>query len=889
MRKMKTKVLFSAAMMATLFAACTNEDFVDNSQKFDTANEGRITVENVALKFMKGPDADTRLTFDPNDRGWTWEGNEEIGALLMDNVWGTTSGYRPYSNPDEWAKLTWLQKYQLTNEIHTDYKFTYDEETELWTAPEAKVLEGNYFFAYPYEGYQGRRQLIHYMNNQVQEGSTEEAMAESFADNQFWIGYSQVMENQTEGDPVAGVYMTQVLAPIRLAITNTGTQTYHIEKIQVKGSRLSSAITIDPTNANYDGESADKKGDYNLKNGGSHAWVSASDKYFNYANFMGLEEDLYEPVEGVAEQDDKVWNIDDADNYEKNNALRAMVQKLDVGETQFSELVINNAEPLLPGARTTVYATIMVTPLGTLDDMATDDLTLTIYTSEGVVRDINLRNVNEEIGGNDKNTAVTDKAVDRLWPSTSNFINVQIDDQSFNETNTLVINNEDDLLKFITWNRNRNRTYTATLVNDVTLTNEMQEILVEAQSNAGTRENLLVVTAKDDNTELTIAPGVADIFNYINVADVNVVAQGMKNINSDNVEALPDKDHSITLAANNVAGENGGRLFIQKYDLNEVLNVVNNNLFVKEATGVATNIKLTNEKGATAEISGDITFADDSENKAEATITVTAGGVLRAAGNLTNKGTIQNLGGEMYNLVNADVESAIVYTSAEGVNHFNSNGANATIQRSTLDEDELSGTYSGGHIKYETTGTEDATDVVDAEVTDLVLNGATLRVNDVINSGTLKSIEGTDAIIEGGRYDQTKTWVAGTWTLLTMAEGGEIALSGETQLNSIRIPATGGIDILSGTVTVSGNVYFTAENPYTTGYEVTMGSTEGFSKFGATIRVNKGARFVSGNVKEVAGTDNRIVNNGECYIGNPSDWDGNKVSGEAVKNIVNLQ
>lgn len=878
MRKMKTKVLFSAAMMATLFAACTNEDFVDNSQKFDTANEGRITVENVALKFMKGSDADTRLTFDPNDRGWTWEGNEEIGALLMDNVWGTSMGYRPYSNPDEWAKLTWLQKYQLTNEIHTDYKFTYDEETESWTAPEAKVLEGNYFFAYPYEGYQGRRQLIHYMNNQVQEGSTEEAMAESFADNQFWIGYSQVMENQTEGDPVAGVYMTHVLAPIRLAITNTGTQTYHIEKIQVKGSELSSAITIDPTNANYDGESADKKSDYNLKNGGSHAWVSEDDKYFNYANFMGLEEDLYEPVEGVAEQDDKVWNIDDADNYRKDNALRKMVQKLEVGETQFSELVINNAEALLPGAQNTVYATIMVTPLGSMEGK---DLTLTIYTAEGVVRDIDLRKVNEELGGNSQNTAVTDKAINELWPSTSNFINVQIDDQSFNQTDNLIINNEDDLLKFITWNQRQNRTYTATLVNDVTLTNEMQEMLVAAQGSASTAENLLVVTT-ENNSELTIAPGVADIFNYINVADVNVVAQGMKNINSDNVEALPDKDHSITLAANNVAGENGGRLYIQKYDLNEVLNVVNNNSFVKEATGVATNIKLTNEKGATAEISGDITFATDSENKAEATITVTADGVLRAAGNLTNKGTIQNLGGEMYNLVNADAESAIVYTSAEGVNHFNSNGANATIQRSSLEEDELSGTYSGGHIKYETTGTKDATAVVEAEVTDLVLNGATLRVNGVINDGTLRSIEGTNATIEGGRYDNTGAWVAGNWTLLNMAVEGEIALSGETQLNSIRIPAT--VDILSGTVTVSGKVYFTNID-YKNGYEVSMGSTEGFSKFGATIRVNKGARFVSGDVKEVAGTDNRIVNNGECYIGNPGNWMGNKVSGDPVRNI----
>ena len=30
-------MLFSAAMMTALFAACTNEEFVDNSQKFDTS------------------------------------------------------------------------------------------------------------------------------------------------------------------------------------------------------------------------------------------------------------------------------------------------------------------------------------------------------------------------------------------------------------------------------------------------------------------------------------------------------------------------------------------------------------------------------------------------------------------------------------------------------------------------------------------------------------------------------------------------------------------------------------------------------------------------------------------------------------------------------------
>lgn len=875
---MKTKMLFSAAMMAALFAACTNEEFVDNSQKFDTSNEGRIAVENVALNFVKGDGMDTRLSFDPSNGHWSWEGNETIGALLMDEVWGTAAGYMPYENPKEWAGLTWLEKYQLANEIHTDYPFTYDGDKKEWVC-NAKMLEGNYFFAYPFNNYAGRRQAIHYLNNQVQEGSSEEAMTKAFAKNQFWVGYAQIKESESEAyDKIKDVYMTHVLAPIRLDISTIGTGTYHVNKIQVKGTGLTSAVYLDPTDAEYKGEN--DKGKYGLAY--NKLSYIQDGKLFNYANFLDLDTDLYDHTVAKPEQEDYVWNIDDADNYVKGNALRAIVKPLETtGETTYSELVINNAEALVANGKH-VYATIYVTPVGEV----TGNLTLSIFTDEGVVRDIDLTKVNEEINGSAQdNTAITNKAIENLTPTTSNYITVQIDDNSFNETNRLDINNEDDLKQFITWNQKQNRTYTATLKNNVTLSWELQNMLVAAQE--ANKDNKLVVKAEGAQI-LSIAPGVANIFDYIDVADVDVEVQGTVNINSDRVkENLPASANSkkITIAAYDEAKQIGGGLNLQKYDLDETLVVENYNAFSMEDGYVAKNIELTNKKGATVIINGDLTFADNSKNEANATIAVNPTGILRGttSGNLENEGTIRNIGGKMYNIVNNNVETALVITSSakEAVNHFNSNGADATIQLSSL-EDVLSGTYTGGHIKYEANANVDITDVDAAKVTDLVVNNAELRLDQAMgNAIALKTIEGTNASIVGGTYT-AGVWTPGIWTRLTLAASAKITLSGMTTLNAIHLPV-GTVDILSGEVVVTNNVYFASDA--TNGNAVKLGSTEGFTKNSVTINIAQNGKFVAGNLTEEDGTNNRINNNGACYVSNYSYWDATKVSGNEVKDI----
>lgn len=880
---MKTKMLFSAAMMTALFAACTNEDFVVNSQKFDPANEGRVAVENVKLNFVKGGDTDTRLTFDPTIKDWSWEGDEEIGALLMDDVWGTDKNYRPYSNPEEWAQLTWLQKYQLTNEIHTDYKFTYDESEKAWKAPEAQVLEGNYFFAYPYSGYKGRRQLIHEMNSQEQVGTSEDAMAESFAANQFWVGYGQVKEGQTEGDPVTGVYMTHVLAPIRLAITNTGTQSYSIQKIQIKGAELTSAVTIDPTNAAYKGING--QGDYNLIGDTDHAWVTTNmnGKYFNYANFLDLQDDLYQPVEGVAEQDDKVYNIGTPSNWEKNNSLRAIVKPLTTGDEQYSELTFKSKEPgdlvLKPNAGSTIYATIYVTPVGDLTDgedvngneltngEADETLTMTIYTDGGVVRDINLRKVNEEIGGNNQNTAVTDKAVDMLTPGTSNYINVQIDDQSFNETDNLEINNANDLESFIKWNSSKNRTYTATLLNDVTLTADMQNELVAAkEANA---DNKLVVTG--DHT-LTIAPGVANIFNYIDVSGVDVKVEGAVNINSDYVIGLPGADKKIIVVITDADKHEGGAVYINKYDLKAELTIDNfSGVSVPEGSA-AKNIKLINEKGANAIFNGEIEFAKGSENKAEAVMIIGPTGNVagKTSGNLTNKGVIDNAtyaGGKMYNIVNA--EGGLVKTgSAEtSVNNLNSNAEGATILLSSL-EDEVVCANNQGDIKYVADGeTVDASDVIAANVTKLEINGGYFHVDNAGKAATslLNEVKLNGTTVEGGKYGTDDKWLNG-WAALELATtNAKVETSGNTTMDNVRLGNDIDVDVLDGILTIKNNVVIGNQNAASEG-ALNLGSKVGFDVNEATVNVTSGASLKVYDINVTTGVPGATLeNNGSVW------------------------
>ena len=488
---MRTKHLFYTAAMAALFAACVNDDFETIGQQGNVANDGRPVAGDVKLNFTQAG-ADTRLAFGSN--GYAWEADDEIGALLMDNV----------LTLDENA--SWLEKYQLVNNIHTSYRFYYDSENKEWKA-DAKMLEGNYFFAYPWEDYDGRRQVAHSLINQEQDGIAGSVVAESYADNQFFIGYSQIKAGTGVNEVLdSSVEMVPLLGAIQLRITNTGTQTYHINKVVLSNhTGLASVLTFDPTTATYE--------NWNLDGSSDVAWTQTDGKsYFNYANYLGIdgEAELYKNKENLTEGD-YVYNREDGDKYSRIEALRKVVKPLEDVEKS-AQIVINGTaeeRAILPGSENTAYVLIMCNQLDKVTTVESDaeketvddnTLLLSIYTEEGFVQNINLGKVYNK---STENKVVTNSRIEKVAPNVSNTIEIQIDDNSFVKPDKMDIFNSADLEQFIMWNTavTGNRDAEATLKQNVTFTADM---LAALKANKSTK-----LTIKTDAAaELTLAEDV---------------------------------------------------------------------------------------------------------------------------------------------------------------------------------------------------------------------------------------------------------------------------------------------------------------------------------------------------------------------------------------------
>ena len=556
---MRTKHLFYTAAMAALFAACVNDDFETISKGQNAANDGRPVVSDVKLVFGD-PEAETRLVFDQN-RGYGWEANDTIGALLMDNV-----------NAHEG---TWLEKYELISDIHTSYPFTYDRTNRAWGC-NTKMLEGNYFFAYPWEDYDGKRRVAHSLTNQQQNGVTEAQKYVSYAENQFFIGYAQIKAGTSDKDVLNGntVTMVPVLGAIQLQISNTGTKPYHINKVVLKGEHLSSTMTFDPTNAAY-GPTTD-----------TQKWNLSGTNTFNYANYTGNESDV-----ATTGGYDYVYTIKENDEYERNEALRRVVQA--EGQDEFAQIIINGTEQerlLAPQNGNTAYVLIMANA-----DANVEELMMDIYTDEGMVQNVDLTVVNEAgSNGAPLYQVITSTTVEEIGPSVSNTIRVQIDDNSFVTPNTMSVYNTADLAQFIQWNAQETgrRAVTATLVKpDIELTKEMVGILTRKDNN--------VKLTIDGNEVLTLAKDVPA--NILNLGENLTLSCDIKVLGEVNV----DKDSELTTM---VIAE-GAELNINE-DNDADFDVTNKGI-VNIAQNVEVNGSITNENelniGAGADINASVT------------------------------------------------------------------------------------------------------------------------------------------------------------------------------------------------------------------------------------------------------------------------------------------
>lgn len=580
---METKHLLFTMALASAFSACNNEFAVEeniSNPQIPTGQE-RPTVSNPTLN-VNG--TDSRVSYDGS---FKFESNDTIGALLMDEN-NTGVRYGVTTNTDEWKKLTWLEKYHLVDYIHTDYPFVYDGSK---FNANCNMLEGNYFLTYPYTCQAGNRQVKIDFADQTQIGQDEEARKKFVAKHQRFVGYAQLKAGEGVSDFTA--QLQPILAPVRFGIKSEGNvgKDLHITKVVVSHSQLKSTLTIDPTRAKYgewnlSKEYVENKTDYdNIKN-------KKNISHFNYANFLANQnctssyvwgEELYENERfGSQLAEDYVYNVadgmvgsisDDRDarvksgKYYWDDAIRSTVVPMDEinnpeYDTRYVEVKTweSDATPYLTlKSNETVEVIIMLPAIYTGEPGEGEGLNLTIYTQEGIVKNIDLSKRHDGAGID----VITTGTLTQVDPVDKNIprIEVILDNPAIiANPEAVTINNGDDLLQIVKWiNSNPQQTgdkeTKLSLTNDIVITDEIAAEIEKLRENYVLTIETAYVPNKGNNLKINTSKEHANVLEHMNV---------LSNVT---VEVMPEAVLNMTDKSYNIAHE------ISTWDGAGVLNI----------------------------------------------------------------------------------------------------------------------------------------------------------------------------------------------------------------------------------------------------------------------------------------------------------------------------
>lgn len=508
----------TTALMA-VFAACTNDDFISNGQGVQNGEAALRPTVGVTLNVLEGDGTDTRLGY---ENGYKWKEGDKIGALLMDEIRGyyeDNKPVRPFDDLEEWAEKPWTERYKLVDYVSTDYPFERQDDG-TWTT-NSKMLEGNYFFTFPFASYMGNREAVHSIGEQVQNGRD---VATAYAQNQFFIGYSRIFAG-TEGDEVmsSNLELTPVLGGIGITIVNNDDTPFTVKKVVLESKDFSTLIKIDPTQAKYVGEDFNnitvQEPYYNIDKDEVKWWSTSrpnteETNYFNYANYEEVKnsgkrneygEVIWEAINPFGEMyKDGKWvnNTGRSANYMRQSALREIVNNVEESGHR-AELTIENSPEL--GVRGQLQVMIMTTPY--IYDVKNEDnpIQALIYTDRGIAGPINITNVQN--ASSNGVTVNAENPITFVRPGRANSVTLMLHTNSINMgASELDIYNEDDLKQLIEWNEGISRIYEATLKADVVLDEEMSEMLM---SESWKNSNLRIVNEEYGDHKVTLAKGVS--------------------------------------------------------------------------------------------------------------------------------------------------------------------------------------------------------------------------------------------------------------------------------------------------------------------------------------------------------------------------------------------
>lgn len=657
----------TTALMA-LFAACTNDDFISNGQGVQNGEAALRPSVDVTLNVLGGKSADTRLGFDGK---YQWGKDDEIGALLMDEIRGhyaDNTPVRPFDDLEEWAEKPWTERYKLVDYASADYQFVRQADGTWKTT--SKILEGNYFFTFPFADYQGNREAVHSIGEQVQNGTD---VAKAYAENQFFIGYARVHAGTTGEEVMSSdLELTPTLGAIGLTIVNNDDEPFTVKKVVLESEEFSTLIKIDPTNAKYVGRDVDninvQKPYYNIDNEKVLWWSNSNPDpkhtekiYFNYANYEEVkatankdeyEETVWEAISPFKEEygnGDWVNNTGRSYNYKRQDAVRAIINNVEKSGNR-AEVTIVDAPAL--GATESMQVIVMTTPYRYKD--STDKIEAYIYTDRGVAGPIVISNVKDtEVSGNA--TVISENPITYVVPGRKNSVTLKLAANSIQMgAATMDVFNDSDLKQLIDYNEGLKRVYKAELKGDVVLDKEMSDKLMSE----GWKESNLVINT--NGYKVTLAEGVSkNILDRVIVkGDVEVEGElelGSKSFVNGKYttaygtayEDVSTQEQTIDKQVINIA-EGATVTVVSPIEDKNTTNWRQDKLVIGENEGtldidaiVKKFVINKNEGKMTVGAKAEVTLAETSYNKAGGYVTIEAGGDLSGEGKavFVNEGT----------------------------------------------------------------------------------------------------------------------------------------------------------------------------------------------------------------------------------------------------------
>lgn len=919
--------------LLSLFAACTNDEFISNGQGVQNGEAGLRPEVDVTLNLTGSGSADTRFDYE-NGKGYVWQEGDKIGALLMDEVRGNIGSdqnnetpQRPFENLEDWEAKPWTERYRLVDYVSTDYPFERQADGSWKT--NSKMLEGNYFFTLPFADYMGNREAVHSIGEQVQDGRDWE---KAYAENQFFIGYARIHAG-TQGEDVmsANLEMIPALGAIGVEIKNmdSDAEAFKVEKLVLECKDFSTLIKINPVAAKYLGEDVNievKDPCYNIDVKKVQWWsdpVGADDKklgYFNYANYeevtsTGTIDEFKEIVwkandKFEEEYFDGTWvnNTGRSANYKRQSALRAILNKVD-GSGNRAELTVENSPVLKEGESIQL---VVMTPVytqrfekGELDN----DIKLYIYTDKGLAGPISISGVKNENGNGmsvTSNNPVTD-----VRPGRKSSVTVALD-VNYIQKGAVDLNvyNESDLKQLIEWNEGQQRVYRANLKNDVTLTKEMSDMLM---ADGWKNTNLLIVTGKDH--KVVLGQGVdKNILDRVivngNVKVENELELGEKSFVNGTYTTAYGAGYETTApmtqnVENIISIAEGGKVtVVSPIGVTPTTNWRQTSLKMDENEGTLdinarVNLFSIEDNQGEMTVNAMVRLAENSKNTGH--ITVTTNGNLGADLNsitLTNEGeehgdpayeenieyaVIDNYG-RISELVNAKYGKLIAHAEA-GDMILNSNAGIVDITEDIEAQVQVKTTPMTGDIAYTVAADTEAKAIAEAGITMLVVDGGKVLASTANGDIAAPSVKTLKVTAKGGTIGSDKE-IAFSNTNLSVELNGNVTLK-NLQLGDLERNAEN-ILVKSGKTTIQGTVDATGRNIQIASYD-----WQKYVKVPAMVQIDtKATLYAQGVVKAsdknsnneelIDDTDAKLDNDGKAVLKNPDlsmndvTWTGNE-------------